>query len=103
MRRATLLACVYPKVILDLIFCLFGRKIFSIVKYFRRNHFLEKNDFPENIFRHLAHMKKITTTKNHQQPFVSDSGQICQNLGWSDSGEMSSKSGTEQSDSSKSG
>jgi len=34
---------------------------------------------------------------------VSDSGQICQNLGWSDSGEMSSKSGTEQSDSSKSG
>jgi hypothetical protein len=37
---------------------LFRRKMFSVVKYFRRNHFLEKkNDFFENIFRHLVRMK----------------------------------------------
>jgi hypothetical protein len=36
---------------------LFRRKMFSVGKYFRRNHFREKKKIPKNIFRLLARTK----------------------------------------------
>lgn len=42
---------------------LFWRKIFFVIKYFQRNHFSEKNNFSENIFRRLSRTKKITGDK----------------------------------------
>jgi hypothetical protein len=43
---------------------LFQCKMISVVKYFRRNHFSEKNDFLENIFRRLTRTKKLPMAKN---------------------------------------
>jgi hypothetical protein len=36
---------------------LFWRKIFFVIKYFQRNHFSEKSNFSENIFRRLSRTK----------------------------------------------
>jgi hypothetical protein len=43
--------------------------MFSIVKYFRRNHFIEKNDFPENIFLRLARTKKYQRRKTESSNY----------------------------------
>jgi D-alanyl-lipoteichoic acid acyltransferase DltB (MBOAT superfamily) len=56
------------KIIIAFMLCLFRYKMFFVVKYFQQNHFSEKknNNFPENIFQRLVHMKKSLTAKNHR-------------------------------------
>jgi hypothetical protein len=50
----------------------FRRKIAFVVKYFRRNHFKNNNNFLENICRCLVHMKKLQKVKMQLSPESDD-------------------------------
>jgi hypothetical protein len=47
--------------------CFGRRKMFfvSLKNIFNEIIFQKKNNFAENIFHHLAHIKKLLTAKNH--------------------------------------
>jgi hypothetical protein len=49
-----------------------------VVKYFRRNYFLEKMNFLEKKLWHLARTKKSLTVKNRIRQLLLESDHYCQ-------------------------